>query len=81
MFASPLQLCEQTSQTHPSDPEFVQRDRAVWSWFCTWGGDYIQKLNVASENYTDFTMWDKVYQSEDTLALDDLPCLWTYPLK
>ena len=63
------------------DPEFVQRDRAVWSWFCTWGGDYIQKLNVASENYTDFTMWDKVYQSEDKLALDDLPCLWTYPLK
>ncbi|MBQ3940811.1 MAG: beta-mannosidase [Oscillospiraceae bacterium] len=62
------------------DPANIQRDRAVWSWFCTWGGEYLHQLNIASENYTDFSMWDAVYQSEDTLALDDLPCLWTYPM-
>ena len=62
------------------DPEYVQRDWAVWSWFCTAGGAFIHENNLASENYTDFSMWDAVYQSKDTLALDDLPCLWTYPL-
>ena len=62
------------------DPEFIQRDRAVWSWFCTWGGEFIHNLNIPSEDYTDFSMWEKVYQSGDTLALDDLPCLWYYPI-
>lgn len=62
------------------DPELIQRDRAVWSWFCTWSGEFIQELHLATENYTEFSMWDKVYQSDDTLALDDLPCLWTYPM-
>lgn len=62
------------------DPELIQRDRAVWSFFCTWGGEFIQEMTRASEKYTEFSMWDKVYQSEDTLSLDDLPCLWTYPV-
>lgn len=61
------------------DPELMQRDRAVWCWFSTWSGEFVQNLTVASEEYTEFSMWDKVYESEDTLALDDLPCLWTYP--
>ena len=62
------------------DPELMQRDNAVWSWFGTWGGEFIQKLTLPTEDYTEYTMWDKVYQSADTLALDDLPCLWTYPI-
>ncbi len=62
------------------DPELMQRDRAIWCWFCTWNGDFIQEYYRATENYTEFTMWEKVYQSEDTLSLSDLPCLWTYPM-
>ena len=60
------------------DPALIQRDNAVWSWFCTWSGEFVHDHFIATENYTEFSMWDKVYQSEDTLALDDLPCLWTY---
>lgn len=63
------------------DPELIQRDRAVWSFFCTWSGEFIHELYRASENSTEFYMWEKVYQSEDTLSLDDLPCLWAYPLE
>ena len=63
------------------DPEQIQRDNAVWCWFATWGGEFVHELYRATEKYTEFSMWDKVYQSEDTLSLDDLPCLWTYPLE
>ncbi len=63
------------------DPDLLVRDHAMWSWFCTWGGEYIHEQYRASERYTEFSMWKKVYQSEHTLSLDDLPCLWEYPLQ
>lgn len=63
------------------DPELMVRDHAVWSWFATWGGDFIHKFYQPVEDYTEFEMWKKVFQSEHSLSLDDLPCLWTYPLE
>ncbi len=63
------------------DPDLLQRDRAVWSWFATWSGDFIHKFGLPVEDYTEFSMWDKVYQSEHTLTLEELPCLWDYPIK
>lgn len=63
------------------DPELVQRDGAIWGFFCTWGGEFIHELYRGTEKYTEFPMWEKVYQSEDTLSLNDLPCLWDYPLE
>ncbi|MBR6420425.1 MAG: beta-mannosidase [Oscillospiraceae bacterium] len=63
------------------DPELIQRDNAVWNWFATWSGEFVQEYTRATEAYTEFAMWDKVYQSEDTLTLDELPCLWDYPME
>ncbi len=60
------------------DPELLRRDRAMWSWFGTWGGEFVHDKHIASEQYTDFAMWEKVYKSGDTLTLEELPCLWTY---
>lgn len=62
------------------DPDLLMRDNAVWSWFCTWGSEFIHDFGIASEKYTELYMWEKVYQSEHTLSLEDLPCLWEYPL-
>lgn len=75
--AKPVALTENSVMP---DPDYVQRDRAVWSWFCTKGGEYICSQDAATENYTDFSVWNAAYQSDSTLALDDLPCLWDYPL-
>lgn len=62
------------------DPDLLVRDNAMWSWFCTWGSEFIHEFYRPSETYTELSMWKKVYQSEHTLSLSDLPCLWDYPL-
>lgn len=62
------------------DPDLLVRDGAMWSWFCTWSGEFIHDFGIASEKYTELSMWEKVYKSEHTLSLSDLPCLWEYPL-
>lgn len=56
------------------DPDLMIRDGAMWSWFATWGGEYvIDSSNQISESYTSKEMLMKVYSHENVLTLDELP--------
>lgn len=65
------------------DPDLVQRDQTVWSFYATWGGDFVtisSGLNKISEKYTELDMLKKVFSHEKTITRSELPDLKTYPL-
>ena len=63
------------------DPDLMKRDNAVWLYFGVWSGSYTVMWDdaVYNEQYTDLEMLKKVYNSEHTLTLDELPDLKNYP--
>jgi len=66
------------------DPELALRDRAMWSYFCTWSGEFVMTDGLRkaySEQYTDKEMLTKVYNSPYVITRDELPDLKTYPIR
>ncbi len=66
------------------DPDLAARDRAMWSFFCTWSGEFVLNDGVRktySEQYTDAEMLTKVYNSDLVVTRDELPDLKTWPIK
>ena len=61
----PVALAENGVQI---DPDMTERDNVYWLYFCTWGGDY-----CTTDMYTSDEMFDKVFNSEQVLTLDELP--------
>ncbi|MDD4688269.1 MAG: glycosyl hydrolase [Eubacteriales bacterium] len=56
------------------DPDLMIRDGAMWSWFATWGGEYvINSSGEISESYTSKEMLRKVYAHDNVITLDELP--------
>lgn len=55
------------------DPDLAVRDNAMWLYFGTWEGEF-----TLTESYTEFSMMNKVYNSEKVITLDELPDLKTY---
>ena len=62
------------------DPDEAFDKKTLWSWFCVWGGEFVRKGSKLSEEYSTAEMWDKVYNSEYVLTLDEIPDLKSYPL-
>ena len=63
------------------DPDKAVEDDAMWSYFGTWGGEFVtdsDTLNVYSETYTEQDMLVKVYNHERVITRDELPDLKTY---
>jgi mannan endo-1,4-beta-mannosidase len=63
------------------DPDSAVADGAMWSYFGTWGGEFVtdsDTLNVYSETYTEKEMLEKVYNHERVITRDELPDLKTY---
>lgn len=60
------------------DPDLAFRDHSVWSWFCTWNGEFVLKNGELSEEYSKKEMFDKVYNHTKVITLDELPDLKTY---
>ncbi|MBR0146077.1 MAG: hypothetical protein IJM25_05365 [Eubacterium sp.] len=63
------------------DPDEAVNDGAMWSYFGTWGGEFVtdsDTLNVYSETYTEKEMLEKVYSHERVITRDELPDLKTY---
>lgn len=60
------------------DPDLAFRDDARWAWFCTWSGEFVVKMTLPTEDYTEFSMWEKVYNHEKVLTLDEMPDLRNY---
>ena len=66
------------------DPDLCARDGVMWSWFCTWSGEFVLKSagsNRYSEQYTEKDMLKKVYSHENIWTRKTLPDLKTYPLR
>jgi mannan endo-1,4-beta-mannosidase len=66
------------------DPDLMARDGAWWSFFATWGGEFVMASSAImaySERYTEKGAILKAYQSEHVLSLDELPDLKAYPVR
>ena len=46
----------------------------------TWNGEFCIKDKQLSDQYTTFDEWNKIYNSERVLTLDELPNLRCYPM-
>lgn len=65
------------------DIDLLMRDRAAWSWYATWVGDFVlvnSKLDKYSDKYTEEYILKKMYASEHSITLSRLPDLKKYPL-
>lgn len=66
------------------DPELAVRDRAMWGFFCTWGGKHVMadgNIKRYSEAYTEKSMLRKAYESEYVVNREDLPDFTSYPIR
>lgn len=60
------------------DPDLAFRDGAIWSHFCTWNGEFVWSGYGLSEKYTEKYMFERVYNHEKVITLDELPDLRSY---
>ena len=66
------------------DPDLCIRDGVMWSWWCTWEGEFVLKsagFNAYSEQYTEKSMLKKAYKHDSVLTRKTLPDLKNYPLR
>ncbi len=63
------------------DPDLAIRDGNMWAWFGTWVGEFVVDEKEYSEEYTEKSMLDRVYNHARVITLDELPDLKKYPLK
>ena len=62
------------------DPDGAFNDGTRWAWFSTWNGEFCIKDKQLSDQYTTFDEWNKIYNSERVLTLDELPNLKCSPM-
>ncbi|MEZ0536284.1 glycosyl hydrolase [Caldicellulosiruptoraceae bacterium PP1] len=55
------------------DPDLLKSERVPWSWFCTWGGEFVYQGTDYSEKWTEKKMLKKVYNSDYVITKDELP--------
>lgn len=66
------------------DPDLAIRDGAMWGFFATWGGEFVTQNSTFinySEQYTEESMLQKVYNHDNVITLDELPDLKTYDIR
>ncbi|HIZ55757.1 MAG TPA: glycoside hydrolase family 26 protein [Firmicutes bacterium] len=65
------------------DIDWMFRDQAPWCWYSTWCGGFVVQDGTDhdySEKCTEAHILQKMYQSEKSITLEDLPDLSQYPL-
>jgi mannan endo-1,4-beta-mannosidase len=55
------------------DPDNLVRDKANWSYFMVWYGDFVR-----SSTYNPLSLWTKAFNHSYVLTLDEMPNLRTY---
>ncbi|MGN0661447.1 MAG: glycosyl hydrolase [Oscillospiraceae bacterium] len=61
--------------------EKMTESNSMWSWFMTWNGSFVvNKSGALNEEYTTAEELNKLYSSDKTITLEDLPDLKTYPI-
>lgn len=66
------------------DPDLALRDGAMWGMWCTWGGEFVAQNGAffnLSEQYTEKSMMQHVYEHEAVITLDELPDFATYEIR
>lgn len=66
------------------DPELMLRDGAMWSFWCTWGGEFAAKnMAIFSYNgqYTEEEALKRFYDNEAVITLEEVPDLSVYPMR
>ncbi len=66
------------------DTDLLIRDNVMWSWWCTWEGEFVLKsqgFNAYSDRYTEKEVVRRVYSHERVFTRKNLPDLKTYPLR
>ena len=66
------------------DVDLLIRDNIMWSWWCTWEGEFVLKtkgFNAYSEQYTEKSVLKKNYKHDSVITRKTLPDLTTYPLR
>lgn len=71
-----------TENGNMPDIDMMLEQNVMWSWFCTWEGDFIldKQSDFVSESNTPREIVIKAFNHENTITLDELPDLKTYPL-
>ena len=54
------------------DIDRAKEQGIMWSWFCTWGGEFAVKGSSISTAFTDKKMWEKVYNHKNVITLDEV---------
>ena len=57
------------------DPDYLINDKANWSWFMTWYGDFVRNPDINPLSH-----WQKIMNHEYVITLDEMPDLKNYPL-
>ncbi len=58
----------------PPEINFMLRDRAMWSWFGVWSGEYLMdQYGDMSEKYTSKDQFIKTYNHKNVITLEKLP--------
>jgi mannan endo-1,4-beta-mannosidase len=52
------------------DPDNLAKDKAYWSWFMPWYGDYTR-----NSKYNSLDLWKKTFASDYVITLDEMPSL------
>lgn len=52
------------------DPDNLIKDKAYWSWFMPWYGNYTE-----SSTYNSLDLWKKTFASDYVITLDEMPSL------
>lgn len=55
------------------DPDKLIADKAAWSWFMPWYGDFVRL-----SKYNSLTLWNKMLKHEYAITLDEMPDISTY---
>ncbi len=56
------------------DPDLMTRDNTFWLWFAVWYGDFIiDSSGALNSTYTEASMVNKIYNSDEVITLDELP--------
>ena len=66
------------------DVDLLIRDNIMWSWWCTWEGEFVLKtkgFNAYSEQYTEKSVLKKNYKHDSVITRKTLPDQTTYPLR
>ena len=66
------------------DPNLCKRDGAMWSFFCTWNGEFIAKESKIYQYSDKYTEEDKIiefFNNDIVVNLEDLPDIKNYKIK